>query len=51
MGKLVGVNALSIYRWESGKAKPRKSQLPAIAAIREMGKREAARRLDELAGP
>lgn len=50
MGKLVGVNALSIYRWESGKSKPRKSQLPAIAAIREIGKREAARRLEELSG-
>ncbi|MFN0161215.1 MAG: helix-turn-helix transcriptional regulator [Burkholderiales bacterium] len=45
MGRLVGVSGQSIYHWESGKARPRASQLPAIAAVRSIGKREAAARL------
>ncbi|MBL8377014.1 MAG: helix-turn-helix domain-containing protein [Burkholderiales bacterium] len=45
MGKLVGVSGQSIYHWESGKARPRASQLPSIAAVRNIGKREAAARL------
>lgn len=49
MGMLLGVSALSIYNWESGKAKPRRGNLPAIAALRGIGKREAAARLEELA--
>jgi hypothetical protein len=36
---------LTIYHWEAGKSKPRKKQLPAIAAIRGLGKREALARL------
>jgi DNA-binding XRE family transcriptional regulator len=44
-GKLVGVSGLTIYHWEAGKAKPRRRQLPAIAAVRTLGKREALRRL------
>jgi len=44
-GKLIGASALSIYKWESGKAKPRAAFMPAIAAVRTMGKKEAARRL------
>ena len=44
-GKLVGVSGLTIYHWESGKAKPRRRQLPAIAAIRGLGKRDALARL------
>ena len=44
-GKLVGVSGLTIYHWEAGKAKPRRRQLPAIAAVRGLGKREAAARL------
>ncbi len=42
MGKLIGVSAQSIYHWETEKSRPRQSQLPAIAAIRKMGKKEAA---------
>jgi DNA-binding XRE family transcriptional regulator len=45
-GKLVGVSGLTIYHWESGKAKPRRRQLPAIAALRGLGKREALARLN-----
>jgi DNA-binding transcriptional regulator YiaG len=45
-GKLLGVSALSVYKWESGQARPRPKYLPAIAALRSMGKREAAKRLE-----
>ena len=44
-GKLVGVSALTVYNWESGKSRPRKAQLSAVVAIRGIGKREAAKRL------
>ena len=44
--KLVGVSALTIYSWESGKTKPRKAQLAALVAVRGIGRREAARRLE-----
>jgi len=47
---LMGVSALSVYKWESGKTRPRASQLPAIASLRKLSKREAAARLEELAG-
>lgn len=43
--RLIGASALSIYKWESGRAKPRARFMPAIAAVRSMGKKEAARRL------
>jgi len=46
--KLLGVSALSVYKWEGGQARPRAKYLPAIAAVRKMGKREAAARLEEL---
>ena len=45
MGKLVGVSAQSVYHWETGKSRPRASQLAAIAAVRKLGKREVAQRL------
>ncbi len=44
-GRLIGASGQSIYNWESGKAVPRTSQQAVIAAIRGLGKREAARRL------
>jgi DNA-binding XRE family transcriptional regulator len=45
MGQLVGVSAQSVYHWETGKSRPRASQLAAIAAVRKLGKREVAARL------
>lgn len=45
MGQLIGVSAQSIYHWETGKSRPRASQLAAIAAVRKLGKREVAARL------
>ena len=46
MAKLVGVSAQSVYHWESGKSRPRASQLQAIAAVRKMGKRAVAAKLE-----
>jgi len=47
-GSLVGVSAQSIYNWEQGKAVPRAEQLAKVAALRGVGKREAAKRLEQL---
>lgn len=46
---LLGVSGQSVYKWEDGKTRPRASQLSAIAALRKMGKKEAAARLAESA--
>jgi DNA-binding transcriptional regulator YiaG len=45
-GKIMGVSALSVYKWESGKTRPRAKQLEAIAGLRKLGKREAFQRLE-----
>ena len=47
--KLIGVSPLTIYGWEKGKSKPRAKHLPALAAIRGLGKREARVKLELLA--
>ncbi len=47
-GLLLGASGQSIYNWEQGKARPRADYLPAIAALRSMGKREATARLASL---
>ena len=47
-GLLVGASGQSIYKWEDGKAHPRAKHLPALAALRTMGKKEAAARLASL---
>ncbi|GAB4186667.1 MAG: hypothetical protein Kow00105_01210 [Phycisphaeraceae bacterium] len=46
--KLVGVSTQSIYFWEQGRTKPRKSQLASLVAVRKLGVREAKRRLEML---
>ena len=48
--KLVGVSAQTIYRWEQGKSKPRVQQLAALLAVRDLGMREAQKRLELLEG-
>ena len=48
VGLLVGTSGQSIYNWESGDTRPRQSTLPAIAALRKMGKKEAAAWLEAL---
>lgn len=47
--RLLGVSALSVYKWEGGKSRPRRAQLEAIAATRGLGKREVQQRLEALA--
>lgn len=48
MAKLLGVSGQSIYHWESGKSRPRASQLAAIAEVRKLGKKDVASRLANL---
>jgi DNA-binding transcriptional regulator YiaG len=51
-GRLLGVSAQSVYNWERQITTPRNGQLKSLAAIRGIGKREAAARLQALeAGP
>jgi DNA-binding transcriptional regulator YiaG len=45
-GLLIGASAQSIYNWEEGKARPRAHHLPAIFALRTLGRREANARLE-----
>lgn len=45
MAKLLGVTGQSVYKWESGEARPRRAQLEAIAIVRKMGRREALAKL------
>lgn len=50
LAKLLGVSALSVYKWESGSTRPRAKQIEAIATLRGMGRRDAQKRLEELGG-
>jgi DNA-binding transcriptional regulator YiaG len=45
---LLGVSGQSVYKWEHGESRPRARQLEAIAALRGIGKREAAARLEKM---
>lgn len=47
-GLLVGASGQTIYLWERGETKPRPKNLAAIAALRGVGKREVAKRLEAL---
>ena len=49
-GKLVGVSPMTIYNWEHGKGRPKNDRLAAFAALRNVGKREALKKLEMLAG-
>lgn len=46
-GRLVGVSGQSIYHWEQGKARPQAAQLEALAAVRNLGRKEIAARLTQ----
>jgi len=48
MGPLLDASPLSVYKWETGQARPRAKHLIAIANVRKMGKRDAAKRLEAL---
>jgi DNA-binding transcriptional regulator YiaG len=41
-GVLLGTSAQSVYNWEAGKVRPRARHLAAIAALRSLGRRDAA---------
>ena len=45
MAQLLGVSPQSVYHWEIGKSRPRASQLPAISAVRKLGKKQVMERL------
>ena len=47
-GLLIGASSQSIYNWEEGKMRPLARHLPAIAALRTLGMREARARLESL---
>ena len=49
-GQLVGVSPMTIYNWEHGKGRPKNDRLAAFAALRNVGKREALKKLEMLAG-
>lgn len=42
VGLLVGASGQSVYNWESGTARPRAAHLPAISALKTLGKKSAA---------
>ena len=48
MGLLLGVSPQTVYNWEAEKARPRRSQLTAIAALRGIGKRQVKAQLEAL---
>jgi DNA-binding transcriptional regulator YiaG len=45
MGKILGVSGGAVYLWEDGKTRPRVNQLPAIANLRKLGKKEVTAKL------
>lgn len=49
MGVLLGVSGQTVYSWEGGESRPRQRHMAAIAAVRGMGKRDAAGKLGEAA--
>ena len=49
--RLAGVSAQSVYNWERGTATPRGKQLAKLATLRSLGKREAAKQLEQVDVP
>ena len=47
-GKLIGVTGHTIYKWEHGASRPRRTQLTALGSLRNLGKREALARLQQM---
>lgn len=45
IGRLVGASGQSVYNWEAGKARPRDTHLPAIAALKTLGRQAAVAHL------
>jgi hypothetical protein len=47
-GFLLGASGQSVYNWEAGKARPRANHMPAIVALRSLGKKQAVALLASL---
>jgi DNA-binding transcriptional regulator YiaG len=47
-GLLLGVSGQSIYKWEDGTSRPRAKHLPALVALRSLGRKAAAAHLAAL---
>ncbi len=47
-GRLVGVTGTTVRNWEGGRSKPKQEQVQKLAALRDIGKREALKRLELL---
>ncbi|HKX41319.1 MAG TPA: hypothetical protein VJO99_09190 [Burkholderiaceae bacterium] len=43
VGLLVGASSQSVYNWEQAKARPRARHMPALSALKTLGKKEAQR--------
>jgi len=41
-GFLLGASGQSVYNWEQGKARPSARHMPAVAALKTLGKKQAA---------
>jgi DNA-binding transcriptional regulator YiaG len=48
VGRMFGVSGQTIYLWETNRARPRAKHMPAVAAMRSLGRREAAKVLERL---
>jgi DNA-binding transcriptional regulator YiaG len=48
LGLLLNTSSQSIYNWESGAARPRAKHLPAISALKTLGKKDALAILSRL---
>ena len=49
-GLLLDASGQSVYNWEAGEKRPRDRHLPAIAALRTLGKKQAAEVLAAIKG-
>ncbi|HWH81302.1 MAG TPA: hypothetical protein VNU71_03605 [Burkholderiaceae bacterium] len=49
-GLLIGASGQSVYNWEAGSARPRAKHLEAIAALKTLGKKQAAQILASRTG-
>ena len=49
-GALLAVSPLTVYHWESGKAKPQARHMPRITAFRSLGKKQAAAAVEQVLG-
>lgn len=48
LGQLIGVSGQSIYNWEEGKVRPQAKHLPAVMALKTLGRKAAVAHLESL---